>query len=299
MQPVRKQPARKQRRGQLAAIFGLSVKNPQPENTERPRRKRIPPADRSPWTKDQTELLKQCYGRMPLAELAALVGKTVPAVSRKAKQLGLRRKKPPYWTEQELEFLETYWGHYTLPAIAKYLGRTETAVLLKAKRLGLGPTKFHPELLTACELSAILGVDIHTVTDYWISKCGLKARRKATRKVYRFYRIKINNFWGWAERNQDKFDSRRFKAGSLGKEPGWMELKRQRDKHLPARRLQKWTPEEDRRLIALFRAGNRTHAQIGEVLGRSAAAVEHRLPRIGRENIWNRRKKEAVDHVND
>lgn len=46
-----------------------------------------------------------------------------------------------------------------------------------------------------------------------------------------------------------------------------------------------WTPEEDERLRQMFKSGRYTYREIGEKLGRSEAAVGHRLARIV---IWER-----------
>lgn len=286
--------ARARRKGQLLAALGLA-ESYVPEKPVMSKNKVRPKTiTRSVWTEEQVAFLKEHYGRMPREELAQILGKTVPAISGKAGQLGLRRKKEARWTQEEVDFLENYWGNYTISALAKRLGRTENAILIKAKRIGLGPTKFSTDYMTARELADILGVDVHAITHYWIPKCGLKARRRATRKDYKFWRIRIEDFWAWAEYNQDKFDSRRFKKGDLGKEPAWMELKRKRDQLLPARQYQKWTPDEDRRLINLFKAG-KSYKEIGRLLGRSASAVGHRLGRIGWKNIWESESAEKVN----
>lgn len=50
-----------------------------------------------------------------------------------------------------------------------------------------------------------------------------------------------------------------------------------------------WTPEEDERLRRMFRSGRYTYGEMAERLGRSRAAVGHRLARIV---IWN--AEEAV-----
>lgn len=238
------------------------------------------------WTEEQEALLKKQYGRMPRKELARVLGRTVSAISLKALELGLCQKKEPIWSEDQIELLEDKWGVYTLPKLAKKLNRTETAIITKVKKLGLGPSKDNTEYMNAKELSDALGINIHTITDCWIPKYSLKARRKATRKVYKFWRINLDDFWAWAEHNQDRFDSRKFEKGNLGMEPAWMELKRKRDKLLPARRYQKWTSSEEARLISLFKSGSKTYKEIGILLGRSKNAVVNRLRQIGREKIW-------------
>jgi hypothetical protein len=194
-------------------------------------------------------------------------------------------KKYSFWSEEEIDFLDENWGKYALKKLAKRLNRTETAIIVKAKRLGLGPTKYNTEYMNARELSGALGVDMHVITDRWIPKYGLKARRKVTLKTFKFWRIKIEDFWAWAEYNQDKFNSRRFEQGTLGKEPGWMQIKRKRDQFILTRRHYKWTPNKDKKLINLFRSG-KSYKECGHHLARSVHAVSQRLRRIGWKNVW-------------
>lgn len=273
------------RKGQLLAALGMADRYETPAPKAEPEKRPMQRNWDGEWTVCQVQGLIDYYGQLPPQAIAGLIGKTRPAVTGLAGKLGLRKKKGPRWTVEDLDYLESFWGAHTVPTLAKRLGRTDKAILLKAKRLGLGPTKANPDYATARELARALKVDMHTVSDYWIGKCGLKGHRRVTRIVQKFWRIRISDFWAWAEHNQDKFDSRRFERGTLGKEPDWMQMKRQRDRHLPARRHQKWTPAEDARLISMFKSGL-TQQEIGNRLGRSKSAVGHRLMRIGWENIW-------------
>lgn len=274
----------KQRKGQILAVLGLSDQHEAPAVEPKSRGRKGQNNWDGEWTVCQAQGLIDYYGKLPPDEVAQLVGKTKPAVINMAGRLGLRKKRPN-WTAEDCDYLESYWGARSVPTIAKKLNRTQQAVLLKAKQMNLGPTKQDPDRLTARELARMLKIDIHTVTDYWVKKCGLMAQQRVTRIKQRFWRIKISDFWIWAESNQEKFDSRRFARDVLGKEPDWMRMKRQRDKHLPVRRLQKWTEAEDARLISLFKSGL-TQQEIGNRLGRSKSAVGHRLMRIGWERIW-------------
>lgn len=190
---------------------------------------------------------------------------------------------PKSWSRGEIEFLQENWGKFTVAYLAKQLDRSVHGVILKAKRMALGPSKENQGLLTANQLSVALGIDRHTVVDFWIERCNLRAIRKATRNVFRFYLVDANDFWKWAEENQEKFDSRRIEPLILGPEPPWMKQKRRADLSLPTRRLQKWTTQEDKRLRELYKANIYTYAEIGRVLGRSRESVERRLSRI---DIW-------------
>lgn len=188
------------------------------------------------------------------------------------------------WSVEELEFLESSWGIFKVATIAKKLNRTETAIIIKSKRLGLGASKEAQGLLTANQLAKALHVDIHTVTDYWIVKHGLPAKRKVVRSVQKMWLISISDFWKWAKVHQDKFDSRKFEELSFGVEPDWMKDKRKKDTYLPTKRNMKWTPQEDKRLIELLKQNNLNYKEIGQILGRSRVAIQKRLARIGWDN---------------
>ncbi len=231
------------------------------------------------WSICEVQFLIDNYRRLGREGVARALGRPKPSVAGYAGQLSLRRKKEPPWTEEDVNLLCELWGTRTIKAIARRLGRTECSILIKAKYLGLGATKNAFGRLTANQLASALGVDRNAVIN-WTVKCGLKCYRKATRSVYKFRLIDIDDFWRWAEKNQDKFDSRRFEPGALGREPSWMKQKREADWKLPKRRFQNWTPEEDAALRSMFKAGHLTYKEMAERLGRSEDAVGHRLARI-------------------
>lgn len=70
---------------------------------------------------------------------------------------------------------------------------------------------------------------------------------------------------------------------ALGSEPEWLKEKRRSDANVPVKRAQKWSSEEDARLLSLFRHGGKTYAEIGAELGRSGTACEHRVHRL---DVW-------------
>lgn len=187
-----------------------------------------------------------------------------------------------HWTAKEYGLLEELWGTKTMPQIAKILGRSTNAIKIKIVRRGLGAFKHRGEYMTARNVSELLGVDIHTVTDYWIAKCGLKAKKLASHGQKRFTYIAYDDLIKWLRKNQDKWDSRRVELYALGCEPDWLTVKRQRDTELPARRWQKWTWEEDWRLVTMYKRGESTD-DIATTLDRSKLAVRHRARRL---DIW-------------
>lgn len=186
------------------------------------------------------------------------------------------------WTEKEIEYLRENWGEKTIPQLAKNLNRTTDAIKIKSQRIGLGAQTESGELMTARAVSQLMGVDVHTVTDYWIPKCGLRGKSQNLLHTGKATLIKFSDLLVWLEKNQDKWDSRKLDYLALGYEYDWLVKKRESDRNLPARKAQKWTAAEDAQLVHLVRRGVK-YADIGERLNRSFCAVEHRAHRI---DIW-------------
>lgn len=184
------------------------------------------------------------------------------------------------WTIEEIKYMQFSWGFVTVKSISKHLKRTPVAVALKAERLNLGSPYSRSTRFTAQKLAKLLGVDIHTITDYWIKKCGLKARRTVMKFKKAMYLTDLDNLMDWLQRNQDKWDSRRVKRFALIIEPEWLRNKRILDSYEPRRKKQKWNKFEDLRLLDLFYKKRKKVKEIAEVMGRSYSAAEHRLSRV-------------------
>ena len=237
------------------------------------------------FTPEELEWLQQNW-QLTDAEICAHLGRSLGTIRTKRRKLGLIGK-PGYrktdWTQEELDYMQANWGEKTIPQIAKHIGRTVTAVRVKYKRMGLSGQKWYGDMMSARKVSELLGIDVHTVTDYWIPKCGLKGRKKKLAEKGSCTIIMFSDLLTWLEANQDKWDSRRVEILGLGMEYDWLQEKRKKDAALPERRAQKWTPFEDGRIISMFRRGM-TYAEIATEIGdRSACAVEHRLLRL---DVW-------------
>lgn len=238
------------------------------------------------WTDEDLAWLKENW-QLPDMELAEKLGRPVQSIRTKRFALGLTGKdgcRKKDWSKEELDYIREVWGEKTIPEIARKLGRSIEAVKIKAQRMGYTGQKWYGEMMSARKVSELLGVDVHTVCDYWIPKCGLKGKAKrlgTTKKTTTI--IMFEDLLKWLETHQDLWDSRRVELFGLGAEYDWLVAKRKADALKPARKAQKWTPEEDQRLVVMFRRGGMTCAEMGAVLGRSATGVEHRL---GRLDVW-------------
>lgn len=243
------------------------------------------------WTPEQDQYIRDNWLELSDEEIAAAVGHPVPSTHARRLKLNLKRRagcKGPDWTQEELDYIREVWGDKTVPQIAKHLGRSITAVKVKTARLGYTGQKWSGEMMSARKVSELLRIDVHTVCDFWIPKCGLKAKRRqlgVTKKTTTI--IMFEDFLRWLETHQDLWDSRRVEMYALGMEYDWLKEKRRADADKPVRKAQKWTQQEDDRLIALFRRGGMTYAEIGAELGRPASGVEHRLQRL---DVWGNGK---------
>lgn len=239
------------------------------------------------WTPEQDDFLRAHWQEMSDEELSFAVGHPLTSTRARRNKLGLQERKGyrgKDWSKAELDYLQEVWGEKTIPQIAKHLGRSINAVKIKAQRIGYTGQKWYGGMMSARKVSELLGVDVHAVCDYWIPKCGLKGKPKRLGESKKTTTIiMFEDLLEWLKTHQELWDSRRVELFALGMEYDWLVEKRQADALLPARKAQKWTPEEDARLIDMFKRGNMTYAEIGQQLGRPATGVEHRIHRL---DVW-------------
>lgn len=186
------------------------------------------------------------------------------------------------WTKEEITFLEESWGYKSVKTIAKMLNRSENAVLIKKDKLGLGAFLENGDYITFKQLLGTLG---YCETGSWIEKSwienrGFSIKYKRVNKN-RFKVVNLNDFWKWAEKNQSFLDFSKFERYALGKEPKWVEAKRQRDIINNANyKKSKWTQSEDERLIFLVNQYKYTYQEISKMMQRTENAIGHRLAEL-------------------
>ena len=247
----------------------------------------LPNKRKNLWTPEQDQFLREHWQEMSDEEMAEAVGHPASSIHSRRCRLGLIERKGyrgKDWSKEELDYIREVWGEKTIPEIARKLGRSIDAVKVKAFRMGFTGQKWYGEMMSARKVGELLGVDGHTVCDYWIPKCGLKGKPKrlgVSKETTTI--IMFEDLLEWLETHQDLWDSRRVERFGLGMEYDWLIEKRKADALKPVRKAQKWTPEEDQRLIDMFRRGGMTNAEMGAALGRPASGVEHRLLRL---DVW-------------
>lgn len=188
------------------------------------------------------------------------------------------------WRPDEDDYLQESWGKYSVPAIAKHLGRSANAVKIRAQRLSLGPVLMGGDYITLNQLLiAVKGTNAGGgyVTKSWIEKRGLPVH---TKKVVKnsFRVVYLEEFWEWAEKNRSFIDFSKMEPLALGAEPGWVAEQRKKDfQSFAIQRKDRWTSEDDSRLIMLLRQNKYGYAELSDMLQRSAGAIQRRCQDLG------------------
>lgn len=193
--------------------------------------------------------------------------------------MGKRRN----WTQEEYDYLQEKWGAVSLKAIAKKLNRSENAVLIKVSRLGLGPFLDSGEYVTFYQLLKALG--IHGSYNYkeisWIKNRGFPVHYKRVRNCT-FKVVRLEDWWEWAEANQNFLDFSKFEENALGEEPTWVKEKRKRDFELKQKyKTTPWKPLEDKQLERLVNQFKYTYAEISKMMRRTEGAIQRRCIDLG------------------
>lgn len=253
----------------------------------------VPPRPDNPWQPEEEVLLVEHYGKVPWDELERLIpGRTRIALKGRAQILGLAQPKDPPWSQEEIAYLREAFGTVSLTEMARHLGRSPDGVKLKAKRLGLRHRR--RRALTPSQIGQLLGLCSKQVKA-WIRRRLLAARLAPTAEK-RIHLVEPEDLVAFLREHPEAWDARRCpdlhiklsirpqrRDARRLERPLWLKEKLAAD-IARGRRAQRWTPAEDARLAQLVKRGL-PYRQIGELLGRTQAAVDHRVHRLGRR-IW-------------
>lgn len=126
-----------------------------------------------PWTPEDDTRLHGLKGEgKTRAQMAAALGRSVPAVGERLRRLGLSRTKVPDWTREEENRLVTLLeAHTPYQEIGCTLGRSREAVVDRCVRLGTSLTRANG--LTLSQAAKALGVEQKTVA-WWANQRWLK-----------------------------------------------------------------------------------------------------------------------------
>lgn len=92
------------------------------------------------WDESSARFLKENFGKLPVKEIAAYLGKSVETVRWKSRELNLPSGKGK-WTKREIDILTWYMAHKEPQEVAEMVGRSERAVISKASALGITRTR--------------------------------------------------------------------------------------------------------------------------------------------------------------
>ena len=183
------------------------------------------------------------------------------------------------WTKEEEEYLIEKYGSVSIGYIAGKLNRTESSILNKRQRMKLGTYLESGYYITLRQLLKALGIEGgYSYKDIsWIENRGFPIINKKVNKCS-FKVVNLDDFWKWAEKNQQFLDFSKFEKYSLGLEPKWVDKKRYYDVQYKLKVNNKpWTQKEDEYLKFLLNQYQYTIKEISEKMCRSENAIKRRI----------------------
>ena len=188
------------------------------------------------------------------------------------------------WTHEDEDLLRELWGCYGgIPRIARALGRNESAIKIRAVRLKLGPYRNGGELVSLLQVARIIvGIDDSGSVAYSMRRWeehGLPVHKTRVQQCM-WKQVAIEEFWTWAEKNQEILDFSRFEENRLGIEPDWVKWKRkidQRNRTMMTPKKCRWSPQEDALLTVLCESGSKTHEDLQRVFQRTSSSIRRRI----------------------
>lgn len=212
-------------------------------------------------------------------EVAKYFNTTIGSINYWNKKYNFHKRKE--WKNEEIEYLKENFGSEPIEEIARKLNRSVSAVLLKSRRLRIGSISANMDNLNTVQLGDALGIQARDVVNF-INKYGLKARKVKLIKR-RVYRIKLSNFWKWAELNKDKIHWEKVEKNILGKEPPWVDDARKEIDIATKKKYTKWSEYEKDKLKFYYNKGL-TYKEIANKLNRGIATVQAMRKKMGLPN---------------
>lgn len=185
------------------------------------------------------------------------------------------------YTPEEESYIKENWGTVSVGHICENLGRTEVAILQKVHKMGLPPFLESGGYVTYANLLHAIGyrnMDSYKLISWVKNRHFPMHQKRVNKSLWRV--IYIDEFWKWAEKNMDILDFSGFEKNALGKEPDWVQSKRESDihrlRHYQTRNI-KWTKREDNYLKMLLKQQKYTYDEISEKMQRTIGAIQHRV----------------------
>ena len=224
-----------------------------------------------------------------ISEVAKELNVSISTVNRAIKKYNMGSLK--FWSDEDIEYLYDNFGNLSILTIAKVLNRSVKAVKFKAYKLGLNSFE-NSGRVSAAELGRSLGVDKSLVYK-WIKEKGLRSKSIVLSEKRRFHMIDVDEFWKWAYKNQSIINFARFEKFILGKEPIWVNEKRQYDILNKSKINKPFSKFENDYIRQNYK--NVDAKEIAKVLNRTVCSIHTKANRLGIEKI---RKKKLRDDSN-
>lgn len=191
------------------------------------------------------------------------------------------KKKNRKWSYSELEYLKEKYGNVQIKNIARALNRSVMAVINKAARLKLGAfTDNGDDYITFNSLLKIIGVDASYTKKIEKFNFPISTKLVRNKKVRIVY---IDRFFKWLEKDNNKHlvDFSNLEVGSIfAIEPEWFNEKRKADKMYKRFKKEKWTTEENKRLISLCEEYKYSYKEMSYKLNRVESAIKKQLLKL-------------------
>lgn len=227
------------------------------------------------WTQEEVNFLIE-HKKKPSAWVALKLGRTKEAVATKKSKLKLSCRGK--WTKDEIQFLIDNLGEIPIESIANRLNRSLNAVNQRANLLGFSAV-MTSDKISFNELVNELGYGSSYLylKEKWTS-LGLKLGYFKI-NGRRVLGLEIDQFWKWAEKNQDRLNFKNLEHNAFGYEPEWAKKKIDKDRKLNKQKDKVWTEEEKERLVRLLKNGLDIF-RISRELNRSQQAIMSQIIRM-------------------
>ena len=94
-----------------------------------------------PWTARESEALQACWGKVPIAVIAAKLHRTQPAVRTRASVMGLGGRRVTFTPEVRAKMREMAEGGATVDEIARAVGVPEKSAMSRLAKDGVRVTR--------------------------------------------------------------------------------------------------------------------------------------------------------------
>lgn len=182
-----------------------------------------------------------------------------------------------FWTDEEIDYIEKNFGLYPLKTLSKKLNRTQGAIKEKCSKLGITSALNNTGFLSTNDLAKALGLNRKTIWNF-IKYKELPAKKQIVLNNGEYWRIKIEDFWSWLEKNEDLIDLSKLEKNILGKEPEWVDRKRKNDIRNKNRRNKTWSDFEINYLKANYKS--KSSKEIAKVLNRSETSIQVKAQKL-------------------